>query len=52
MGLGEGTRLTIECGQVCLGKVIGRGGMGVVRQGELNYAAGTRARVTPSHPVA
>ena len=49
-GIHEGDRLSIECGDISLGKVIGRGGMGIVRRGELKYrSAGSGAL---SHPVA
>ena len=46
----EGTRLTLDFGEVTLGKLIGRGGMGIVRRGELNYTRTTNGQ--PSHPVA
>jgi eukaryotic-like serine/threonine-protein kinase len=48
--LEEGSRLRLEIGEVTLGKLIGRGGMGLVRRGELNYFQTVRA--LPSHPVA
>jgi serine/threonine-protein kinase len=51
-GLDAGTRLTIECGEVCLGKVIGQGGMGIVRRGELRYAHSGANRRATAHPVA
>ncbi len=51
-GLGKGSRLAIECGEVCLGEIIGRGGMGIVRRGELKYAPSSAAKGTPAHPVA
>ena len=48
--LEEGTQLALDFGDVTLGKVIGRGGMGIVRRGELSYTRTTNGQ--PSHPVA
>jgi serine/threonine protein kinase len=50
--LGEGTRLAIECGQVVLGEVIGSGGMGQVRRGELSYTPSRALMSQVPHPVA
>jgi len=51
-GLTEGSKLAIDCGEVSLGKVIGRGGMGIVRRGELKYAPAQATRGLGTHPVA
>jgi eukaryotic-like serine/threonine-protein kinase len=50
--LGEGAQLSIDCGEITLGNVIGRGGMGIVRRGELTYKARAGAKSAPPHPVA
>lgn len=51
-GIHEGLRLTIDCGTVTLGKIIGQGGMGIVRRGELTYTARSAGKSPLSHPVA
>ncbi len=48
--LEEGSRLALDCGEVTLGKVIGRGGMGIVRRAELTNSPATTGSL--SHPVA
>lgn len=50
--LTEGDHLTLDCGTVHLGAVLGRGGMGVVRSAELHYEPKYAARGITSHPVA
>ncbi len=50
--LGEGAQLSLDCGDITLGKVIGRGGMGIVRRGELTYNGKAGAKSAPPHPVA
>ena len=48
--LDEGSRLSLDGGEVSLGKVIGRGGMGVVRRAELTYLPSAKGSI--AHPVA
>ena len=51
-GIHEGAQLSIDCGSVSLGRIIGQGGMGIVRRGELRYVARAARKGMPSHPVA
>lgn len=51
-GLDEGSLLAIDGGEVWLGKIIGQGGMGIVRRGELRYARTSASKVPIAHPVA
>ena len=50
--LTEGDHLTLDCGTVRLGSVVGRGGMGEVRSADLRYGSKYAARGITSHPVA
>lgn len=51
--LGRGSRLMLEdWAEVLIGEPLGRGGMGVVHHGWLEYKATGRLAGTPGHPVA
>lgn len=51
--LGRGSKLQLEdWGEVLLGEPLGRGGMGVVHRGWLEYSSAGRLAGTPGHPVA
>jgi serine/threonine-protein kinase len=50
--LTQGDTLTLDCGKVQLGAVLGCGGMGIVRRADLHYAPRLTARGVTSHPVA
>lgn len=51
--LGRGSKLLLEdWGEVLLSEPLGRGGMGVVHKGWLEYASTGRLAGTPGHPVA
>lgn len=50
--LTQGDKLTLDCGMVLLGTVLGSGGMGIVRRADLHYTPRLTSRGITSHPVA
>jgi serine/threonine protein kinase len=50
--LGEGSRVTLDWGEVTLGDIVGEGGMGLVRRGWLHYDPDGPRGGTSDHPVA